>query len=61
MKIAIGPRGRQFMFALILGYRGPGKRWGKINFRNGFTLRANRIALHIWWPRGLALGSDYAP
>ena len=61
MKIAIGPQGRQLMFCLILGYRGSGKKWGKINFGNGFTLRAGNVALHIWRPRGNDLGSDFAP
>jgi hypothetical protein len=55
MKIAIGPRGRQTMFSLIFGYRAPGRRWGKINNANGFTLRAGSVALHIWKPRGHAL------
>lgn len=32
MKIAIGPKGQQTMFKLIVGYRGHGKRWGKIAF-----------------------------
>lgn len=55
MKIALGPKGRQTMFSLIFGYRGHGKRWGKISFANGFTLRAGSIALHIWRPRGHAV------
>jgi hypothetical protein len=54
MKIAIGPKGRQTMFKLIVGYRGYGKQWGKISFGNGFTLRAGSLALHIWQPRGVA-------
>lgn len=33
---------------LIVGYRGYGKRWGKINFANGFTLRAGPLAVHVW-------------
>jgi hypothetical protein len=58
MRLAIGPKGNQTKLALIVGYRGHGKRWGKINFGNGFTLRAGPIALHIWWPRGIACASD---
>ncbi len=54
MKLAIGPKGQQTMFKLIFGYRGHGKRWGKIGFANGFTLRAGSVALHIWQPRGVA-------
>jgi hypothetical protein len=33
---------------MITGYRGHGKRWGKINFGNGFTLRFGRLAFHFW-------------
>lgn len=55
MKLTLGPKGRQTMISVIVGYRAIGKRWGKIKFGNGFTLRAGRIAMHIWWPRGHAL------
>lgn len=45
----IGP----YRTALVLNYRSHGKRWGKIKFGNGFTLRAGRFALHLWkYPLG---------
>jgi len=33
---------------LLFTYRAIGKRWGRINFGNGFTLRAGSVALHLW-------------
>lgn len=33
---------------LLFTYRGHGKRWGRIKFGNGFTLRAGSLALHLW-------------
>lgn len=33
---------------LILNYCGHGRKFGVIHFRNGFTLRAWRVALHVW-------------
>lgn len=36
--------------SLIFGYKGHGKKVGIIRFKNGFTLRAWSIALHIWKP-----------
>jgi len=33
---------------IITSYRGHGKRWGKISFGNGFTLRFGRLAFHFW-------------
>lgn len=49
----IGP----YRAKLITGYRGHGKRWGRINFANGFTLRAGKIALHLWKYPVRALGT----
>lgn len=40
----IGP----YRAAFVFGYRGHGKRWGRIGFANGFTLRAGPLALHLW-------------
>ena len=34
--------------ALILGYRGHGRRYGIIPFGNGYTLRAGNVAVHVW-------------
>lgn len=33
---------------IVLGYRGPGKRFGVIRFANGRTFRFGAIALHVW-------------
>lgn len=38
----------QIKVRLLTQYCGHGKRWGMIRFANGFTLRAGRVALHIW-------------
>lgn len=38
---------------LILGYNGHGKKFGIIRFANGFTLRAWKVALHVWKPAPL--------
>lgn len=43
--------------SLVVPYRGPGKRWGKIRFGNGFTLRAGSVALHLW----KLAPNDYSP
>lgn len=46
MKLILG----KTHLSLVIPYRGPGRRWGKINFANGYTLRAGVVAVHIWQP-----------
>lgn len=36
--------------SVVVPYHGHGKRWGKIDFANGFTLRAGLAAVHIFQP-----------
>lgn len=46
MKIVIG----KTYFSLLFNYKGHGKKFGVLNFKNGQTLRFYRVALHIWRP-----------
>ncbi len=41
-------RGGRLRARIVLGYRGPGKRFGVIRFANGRTFRLWAIALHVW-------------
>ena len=50
------PRDGKLRVKLVLGYRGPGRRFGVIPFANGRTFRLGAVAVHVW-----RLGSnDYA-
>lgn len=56
MQIAIGPKGHQVMFRVMLGYCGHGPKWTAHRFGNGVALRLGGFHAMVWWPRGVALG-----
>jgi hypothetical protein len=57
MKIAIGPKGRQVMFRVMLGYSGPGRRFGVHRFGNGYELRLGSFHAMVWRPHGVMVCS----